>query len=171
MRKTALYSIGASLAILLLVGGSAIQTKAGQEEDWHCRVNSGDNLPRHTPVIVAERNYKEQTESIPETTLFTPDCSGMFRISVYNDQPNLTNTGDLGPLTQTPYITWTDDYAQNQSVVLTGSGTEPVEVGKPAYYTHQIVVHSDARQPIQFNMLEQTQDHSAYNVYVVVEEL
>jgi hypothetical protein len=176
MRKTTIYLVGALVA-LLFIGISAMQMKAGQEdngrkeEDLHRRYHSGEHMPRHAPVVVAEREFKGQTTSIPVTTLFTPACDCMFRISVYQEQPDVENTLDLGPLTQAPYLSWTDDFSQYQSAILTGSGLIPAELGKPAYYTHQIIVHSAANQPIQFNALEDPRDHSAFDMYVVVEEL
>jgi len=40
------------------------------------------HIPRG-PVIIAEASFLNQTADLPETTVFTPATTGMYRVSVY----------------------------------------------------------------------------------------
>jgi len=91
--------------------------------------------------------------------------------SITNNQ-TLPDTLDLGLLTQGANLSWTDDFwSEANPDAHREPGSIPIESGKPAWFTHDALVHSVANQPIQFSTFENPRDHSAYDMYVVVEEL
>jgi hypothetical protein len=172
MRKTAFFSIGVVLA-LLFIGIFAVRMEAGQEEnrheeDWHHRDHPGDDMHRHAPVVVAEHAFKGQLGSIPLTTLFTPACNCMYRVTAYTEVPD--RSLGYGPVS---LISWTDDFAQSQTEIVQDNwnGNIGVTVGAGGWAEGQFILHSVAKQPIQFSTNGTAPIEETYNIYVVVEEL
>jgi hypothetical protein len=170
MRKT-FFSIG--VLALLFIGAFALKMEAGQEENryeenWHHRDHRGDNMHRHAPVVVAEREFKEQAGSIPLTTLFTPDCNCMYRVTVYTEVPN--RSIDYSALS---LISWTDEFAQSQTEIVQENSNDDlgVTVGAGGWAEGQFILHSVAKQPIIFSTQTSTPVLQTYNLYIVVEEL
>lgn len=73
----------------------------------------------------------------------------------------------LGGLVLVAFLSWTDDFAQNQAQILGNDVKEDM----PAWGTHQIMVDSVANQPIQFSTIENPSEPGTYGMYVVFEEL
>ena len=169
MRKT-FFSIG--VLALLLIGAFAVKMEAGQddnryEENWHHRDHWGDNMHRHAPVVVAERSFKGQAAPISLTTLFTTECSCLYRVSVYVEVPNgsIDYSGD-------PLISWTDDFSESQTPFLQfQNGNVTTSVGPGGWAEGQFILHSVEKKPIQFSTRGSTPGAQIYNLYIVVEEL
>ncbi len=75
------------------------------------------------PIIVAKKVFRNQTQPISQTTLFTPSVTGIFRVSVYmamTSPVNGTSGWALG-------WNWTDDAGAEQAylAVLSDNATPP----------------------------------------------
>jgi hypothetical protein len=76
--------------------------------------STGTPAPNATsPVILKKLVLKNQTASIPTTTLFTPATGGLFRVSAYMTQTS-PGTGSGQWLLQ---MNWTDDAGQEYDAI------------------------------------------------------
>ena len=124
-------------------------------------VHSADSLPRQ-PVVVTQRAFKGQTESISATTLFTPARGGLYRISAYVDSSNFSGT-----YFPEVFLSWTDDFVSNQVQMPAAMGN----AGNAAWASLQLTVRGIANQPIQFSTTENPNEQGICNFYFVVEQL
>src|SRR5437879_3945673 len=109
MRKTV-----SALAALLLV---AVVTLG-----IHRSLKASPNTYSH-PAIVANLALKGQTSAIPETTLFTPTVTGLYRISTYL---TMTQHGDSTSIWGVR-LGWTDDsgFENNGAIQLYAASNPP----------------------------------------------
>src|ERR1700733_13294974 len=73
----------------------------------------------------------------------------------------------LGGLDSVAFLSWTDDFAQNQAQILGNDVKEEM----PTWGTHQIKVSSVANQPIQFSAIENPSEPGNCEMYFLVEAL
>ena len=103
------------------------------------------------PQIVAKVSLKNQTSSIPLTTIYTPASDGEFLVSVYLTDTSVT--GSAGVVVQ-----WTDEMGTWQSGPSNGG---PQQRGT-------FMIHAIAGQPIQY-FVDYSDSHSVpYNLFITV---
>jgi hypothetical protein len=121
-------------------------------------------LPPST-VIVAHRNFLNQTAALPPTALFTPGTDNDFRLSVYVAVSDCA--GNNGEGTVSFADTWNDGVASNfYSGVVAPCTTK----GATAYAEASQVIHAAADQTISF-YTGYSGASSPYNLYVTLEKL
>jgi hypothetical protein len=134
------------------------------------------DAPPGSPVIVKRLPYKNQTAPIPTTTIFTPQQTGLYRLSAY-----ITQT-QTSPTTLWLYqLNWTDDAGVESTVVGQGVlqlntsqtppmawGASPWSLGNPGETT---LFESKAGTPVSFYVAGPDQGGGTYSLYFTVERL
>jgi hypothetical protein len=125
------------------------------------------------PIIVAKKIFRNQTQAIPQTTLFTPAVTGIFRVSVYmamTSPVNGTSAWNLG-------WNWTDHAGAEQTYLATllDNATPPYDFANgnglpipPVPFTFEAV----AGQPVSYSVSPPNDPHGGtYDLVLVVERL
>jgi hypothetical protein len=125
------------------------------------------------PIIVAKKVFRNQTQPIPQTTLFTPSVTGIFRVSVYMA---MTSPID-GTSGWTLGWNWTDDAGAEQTylAVLFDNAAPPYDFAlsngsstPPVPFTFEAV----AGQPISYSVYGPGDPQGGtYGFVLVVERL
>lgn len=125
------------------------------------------------PVIVKKVSFPNQTDTIPQTVLYTPTSNGTFRVNIYSEMVN-TNPANQEASDYCATVTYTND---------SGATQQPVGI-VPCFYDSSTLENSSAgttyfirakaNTPILFSTTMfgpvPTQPF-AYSVYIVIERL
>jgi|SRR5579871_73573 hypothetical protein len=115
------------------------------------------------PVIVRTIALQGQTAAIPPATIFTPQRTGLLRISVYM----AATAGSGNPGSWEAQINWTDDAGPEFTV-----GWLYIPDGANAWAQNSIVIEAVAGEPITISISAVTQyPGPTYSLYVVAEEI
>jgi hypothetical protein len=117
------------------------------------------SAPR-VPVIVAQLALTNQTGPIPQTTIFTPAQSGLYRVSSYIAS---TTPGQDDAFTAT--LVYTDDVALEYAALNNGSS------GYYATSSGFTTFRATANNPVSFYTQGSTPQGTKYCVYLTIERL
>ncbi len=138
------------------------------------RSSSAAPAPFSSPLIVAKGKLVNQTAPIPSTTLFMPNQTGLYRLSVYGTISQVDPNSSSGWIV-TP--SWTDDYGSESSgSLLTGYGNHPGQFQSNGDNSSlggiTVPFEAKAGTPITY-VVEQSPspDNSAYSLYYTLERL
>ncbi len=114
------------------------------------------------PTVVASKSFLGQTQSIPRTTLFTPQSSGVYRVTVYEE-----TSSDVGGYLPEAFLSWTGGFTSYRAPVRTTSAHQ----NGTFEASGQLTINDTAGKPIQLIVTENPNEQGTYNLYVVVEKL
>ncbi len=126
-----------------------------------------------SPPIVAKGKLVNQTAPIPQTTIFTPIQSGLYRLSVYGT----VTTGTCGGSYWNVNPEWTDDSGlqsnTNQIIQSNGSCLGSFILGYAGYATGATVTfEAKGGTAVTYSVTQQgPPDGSAYSLYYTLERL
>jgi len=128
---------------------------------------------RNFPRVVAKVNLKNQTAVIPNTTIFTPDKDGLFRISVYM---TLTSPGFDDSTSWNFDLFWTDDLGAESDIdflVLLDVATPPTDYATAfaGFPVSPFTFWATAGHPISYDVTNSQGAIGAYALRFVVEQL
>ena len=112
------------------------------------------------PIIVAQLTLTNQTGPIPQTTIFTPTQSGVYRVSAYIAS---TSPGQDDAFSAT--LVYTDDVALEYAALNNGSS------GYYATSSGFTTFRAIANNPVSFYTQGSTPQGTTYCVYITIERL
>lgn len=126
------------------------------------------------PRIVARVKLTNKTAPVPDSILFTPTQSGLFRISVYMTV-TVPTTNSLGGGWYVP-LTWTDDAGTEQLTIagIANTSVPPQDnstsgnTGNPNYNP---VIWADAGTPVTYSVVSEGTMGGTYEMFMVAEQL
>jgi len=130
--------------------GRVVDTKNGNQVYFYA---GGEFRP--SPFFQKKLRLPSQTAAIPSTSVFTPDYTGMYRVSVY------LNSGNTGGGTITGNLSWTDDIGVQSAT--TGSVTSSQKAASST-----VLVRCLSGTPINYSTVV-TGTGVNYNIYYTVE--
>jgi hypothetical protein len=141
------------------------------------RTSSAAPAPFTSPVIVAKGKVLNQNAPISTTTIFTPNQTGLYRLSVYG---TVTTAGDQTSNSYWSYNpAWTDDsgVAQTQASGILIASVDDRAVG--SFVLNNVgnigvalVLEAKAGTDISYSMTQVgPPDGSAYSLYYTLERL
>ena len=151
----------ASCVAALLLGTFAL-TSGSKPADA-----SASGLP--SPVIVARASLVNHTAALPQTTIFTPTQTGVYRVSAYIAMTTASSTGFW-----TFEFCWTDEGGTNLAQMLNLDSTRV-----PAYGTDpsgnpvgSFTFRAIAGQPVSYDVTDGgTGAGGTYEVFFTIERL
>lgn len=117
----------------------------------------------HTPSILVQSQFLNQTAGIGSTTLFAPTNDNEFIVHAYITSNNCTATNNGGA---TVLISWNDGLA-NESVAVAQNSCPAV--GVPGFGQGSFLIHSAGGTSISFFTGDNSGD--PYNLYLTLERL
>jgi hypothetical protein len=149
--------------VIRILGALLLATASGRAQD---------ELQQHRPIIVKVLNFTNQTQAIPQTTVFTPSQDGFFRANVYLE----AILGSTGLSSVCPYLSFTDDPGV---ATYPGEGSGGVAIscldgGVPLGVASQWLFRAKANSPIMFDAAiypGPIVQPFAYSVYIVIGRL
>ena len=161
-----------ALCVMVLLLGGALMVKS----------SDGSSAGSTSPVIVAKGRFVSRSTPIPTTTMFTPQQTGLYRLSVYmtairNGAPSITGWSYS--------FSWADDAGiENTSDInLNGNGLTYLHPGNqpPSAYAYSdwtivpgavVPFEAIAGVPVTYAVTELTPTNgSTYSLYYTVEHL
>ncbi len=131
--------------------------------------------PFPSPLIVAKGKLVNQTAPIPMTTIFTPNQTGLYRISVY---VTLTKSDPSSQSFWNYYVQWTDDAGTEDGYLFYEYGNLTGQFYNASYSSGQplggisLPFEAQAGQPISYFATQNgPADNSAYSLYYTLERL
>jgi hypothetical protein len=121
-----------------------------------------------TPMIVAKGKLVNQTATIPQTTIFTPSATGLYRLNAY-----MVETVPGSPNIYWAFnLFWTDDAGPEvnpDNMFLAAVGG----FGTPTWTPGSVsIFRAEAGQPISYSVtLAGGVDSGTYSLYYVLEKL
>jgi hypothetical protein len=118
-----------------------------------------------SPTIVAQLTLKDQTASIPRTTLLTPTVDGLYRITAYF---NLAKGDALGTR-WCLFVYWADDNTQRSAAL----GAEAAGDSGPSFSSFVIPAQIQAGRPLRYQTgpCPGGTKNDPYSLYITVEQL
>jgi hypothetical protein len=121
------------------------------------------------PQIVAKVSLRNQSASVPITSIFTPTAAGLYRLSAYSVETIPVGANDSWSMA----IFWTDDFGPESAAVLStpfsGGWGSPGSGFPPGSVT---VFRAMAGRPVKYSVeLCQSCQGGTYSLYFVVEQL
>jgi|SRR5271154_222973 len=161
-----------ALCVMVLLLGGALMVKS----------SDGPSAIFTSPVIVAKGRFVSRSTPIPTTTMFTPQQTGLYRLSVYM---TAIRNGASGTTSWSYSFSWSDDAgAENTSNLnLNGDGLTYLHPGNepPFAYAYSdwtivpgavVPFEAIAGVPVTYAVTELTPTNgSTYSLYYTVELL
>jgi hypothetical protein len=134
-----------------------------------------------SPTIVATVSLPNQTAPLPSTVLFTPDTTGLFRVTAYmTEVVPLTNNGSVD--TWIYHLGWTDDAGKESGngqhgIMLLQTNLTPPSAWAATLNTSSpgltSIVEAVGGAPVTFSMSKagSVNGPSTYSLYITVEQL
>ena len=154
-----IYAVLAVLAVLAVVSGNRFADAAPAAPV--------------SPQIVAKAKLTGQTSAIPTTTIFTPEQTGLYRLSVY---ATLTRTDPSSQSIWNLDVGFTDDagtFSLNSVLYANGDSFGPFQYEGIVILGGTVLpLEAKAGTPITYSVVQSGgPDNSAYSLYYTLERL
>lgn len=119
-------------------------------------------LAQRQVEVVADVGLTNQVNGISQRTLYTPNQTGMFRVTVYLQ----CTKGDPQGMGMNPVVLWTDD--NGEETFIPGGPVEDKTPGPGV--TFSFVIKDLAGIPIQWELVKDD-NRAVYEIYLAVERI